>query len=70
MIEVVKIEFRDIEYMDYNEDIFYIIKREDFEEKYKKLIELSKNYDSFEEICDFINNNFILLDINEFIIKI
>lgn len=37
----------------------YIIKKdEDFEKKYEKLVELCGKYEYFDEVQDFINENF------------
>lgn len=39
-------------------DPFIVEKGENFEEKYNKLVEICKNYEDFQEIEDFINENF------------
>lgn len=72
MIEIVEIELKDICYYgDMVEfDRFYIIKEEDFEEKYKKLEHICKNYEDFEEIGEFVNNNFKTIDIEYRVIEV
>lgn len=72
MEKIIEIELKDICY--YNDDFvydkFYIIKEEDFEEKYKKLEYICKNYEDFEEIKEFINNNFKTIDVEYIVITI
>lgn len=45
------------------ENVFYIIKDKDFDIKYKQLQELLKNYETYQDIEDFIYINFNLVDL-------
>lgn len=65
MKEIIEIELKDICYYEdmFEYDKFYIIKEDDFEEKYKKLEYICKNYEDFEEIKEFVNNNFKTINI-------
>ena len=48
-----------------NDDIEYFVEIDDkFDEKIKKLEKLAKNYESYQEIEDFIYENFILVDMD------
>ena len=42
----------------------------DFEKKYKKLLKICKNYDDFQEIEDFIEENFEKIDFEKRTIEI
>ena len=72
MIEIVEIEIKDICYYEdmLEIDRFYVIKDDDFENKYKKLEHICKNYEDFEEIEEFVNNNFITIDIEYRVIEV
>lgn len=37
---------------------FIVIKDKNFEEKYNKFVKICKYYEDFQEVEDFINNNF------------
>ena len=58
--EYIVIQLKDMCY--YDDDFeyapFFVKKDKDFESKYKKLEKLCKNYECFDEIEEFINNNF------------
>lgn len=64
MIEIVEINLRDYEYNDFDYETFYIIKTKDFEKKYEQLMKIAKEYEDFQEVYDFIHNNFITIDID------
>lgn len=50
----------------YDDDFKYepiIVKKdEDFEKKYEGLVKVCKNYEDFNEIEEYINDNFIKMD--------
>lgn len=60
MNKYVKIQLKDICYYDddFEYEPFIVAKDENFEEKYNKLVEVCKNYEDFQEVEDFINENF------------
>lgn len=60
MKEYVRIQLKDICYYDYDFEYepFIVEKDENFEEKYNELVKVCKNYESFDEVEDFINKNF------------
>lgn len=64
MIEIAEINLRDYEYNDFDYETFHIIKTKDFEEKYEQLMKIAREYEDFQEVYDFINNNFITIDID------
>lgn len=64
MIEIVEINLRDYEYNDFDYETFYIIKTKDFEKKYEQLMKIAREYEDFQEVYDFIHNNFITIDID------
>ena len=72
MDKFVLIELKDICY--YDDDFEYepfIVKMDDgFEEKYKELESLCKSYDDFQDIEDFICDNFKKIEFDKRIIEI
>ena len=64
MNNYVIIQLKDICYYcdDFKYDPFIVEKNDDFEEKYNKLVKVCKNYESFDEVEDFINANFEKID--------
>lgn len=60
MNNIVMIQLKDICYYEdsYEFEPIFVIKEESFEEKYNKLVEICKNYEDFQEVEDFINENF------------
>ncbi len=60
MNNLVMIKIKDICYYDddFQYEPFIVEKDDEFEEKYNKLVEICKNYESFEEVEDFISENF------------
>lgn len=64
MKELVLIQLKDICYYDddFEYEPFLVEKNEDFEEKYKELVEVCNTYEQFDEVEDFIQENFIKLD--------
>lgn len=61
------IQLKDICYYDndFNYDPIIVKKEQDFEEKYNKFVKICKNYETFQEIEDFIYENFIQIEIEE-----
>lgn len=70
--EYVIIQLKDICYYgdDFEYEPFIVEKDNNFEEKYKKLVDICKNYESFDEVEDFIAENFIKLDFEKRIIEV
>lgn len=58
------IKFHDIDDIDFDYTII-VEKTDDFEEKYAELERLSESYDNFQEIEDFIYDNFNKLGYDE-----
>lgn len=69
MKELVYIKIKDICYYDDDFEYYPILveKCDDFEEKMKKLEEICKNYEDFQQVEDFISDNFykIIYEIRE-----
>ena len=65
MKDIVMIQLKDI--CNYNDDFEYepmfICKDADFEEKYNGLVDICKNYECFEDIADYINDNFNAINV-------
>lgn len=65
MQEIVCLQFE--EYENWGEGFDrYVIKEENFEEKLKELQELCYNYDNFQEVEDFIVDNFKEINIENY----
>lgn len=58
MQEIVCLEFQEYDSYGANGFTKYVIKDENFEKKLNELQELCYNYDNFQEIEDFIVDNF------------
>ena len=60
MDKYVRIQLKDMCYYgdDFEYEPFIVEKDKDFEEKYNKLVKVCENYESFDEVVDFINTNF------------
>lgn len=71
MKNIVCIKFREIENWDDNSGNFerYIIKDNNFNKNFKKLQKLMLTYDNFQEIEDFIFDNFQEIDLEEYTIE-
>lgn len=72
MKEYIIIQLKDICYYDddFEYEPFIVEKDENFEEKYKKLIKVCKNYNDFQEIEDFIYDNFKIINFEKRIIEV
>lgn len=73
MKEYVIIQLKDICYYDdddFKYEPFIVEKDENFEEKYKELIKVCKNYNDFQEVEDFIYNNFKIINFEKRIIEV
>ncbi|MCI6457267.1 MAG: hypothetical protein MSA56_06155 [Clostridium sp.] len=70
--EYVVIQLKDTEYYDddFQYEPFIVEKDEDFEEKFKKLMVVCHNYESFDEVEDFITENFTKLDFEKRVIGV
>lgn len=70
--EIIKIQLKDI--CSYNDDFeysaIYVAKDENFENKYEELVKICRNYDDFQEVEDFICENFKQVEVEEIIIEI
>jgi hypothetical protein len=65
MNNIVMIQLKDICYYEdsYEFEPIFVIKEENFEEKYSKLVEVCKNYEDYQEVEDFIYDNFKRIDV-------
>ena len=65
MNNIVMIQLKDICYYEdsYEFKPIFVIKEENFEEKYNKLVEVCKNYEDYQEVEDFIYDNFKKIDV-------
>lgn len=72
MDNYIRIQLKDIcHYGDgFEYEPFIVKKDKDFEEKYNKLVKVCKNYESFDEVEDFINTNFEKIDFETRYIKV
>ena len=72
MTDYVIIQLKDICYYDddFEYEPFIVEKDENFEEKYKKLIKVCKNYNDFQEVEDFIYDNFKIINFEKRIIEV
>lgn len=69
---IVAIRLKDMCYYedDFEYDTFYVKKDEKFEENYKKLTELCSTYEDFNEVEEFVKNNFQMVDVETLTIVI
>lgn len=65
MNNIVMIQLKDVCYYEdsYEFEPIFVIKEENFEEKYSKLVEVCKNYEDYQEVEDFIYDNFKKIDV-------
>lgn len=72
MKEYVIIQLKDICYYDddFEYEPFIVEKDKNFEEKYKELVKLCKNYNDFQEVEDFIYDNFKIINFEKRIIEV
>lgn len=72
MKEYIIIQLKDICYYDddFEYEPFIVEKDEKFEEKYKELVKVCKNYNDFQEVEDFIYNNFKIINFEKRIIEV
>lgn len=72
MKEYIIIQLKDICYYDddFEYEPFIVEKDENFEEKYNKLIKVCKNYNDFQEVEDFIYDNFKIINFEKRIIEV
>ena len=65
MNNIVMIQLKDICYYEdsYEFEPIFVIKEENFEEKHSKLVEVCKNYEDYQEVEDFIYDNFKKIDV-------
>lgn len=71
-MEYILIQLKDICYYDddFEYEPFLVKKDEKFEEKYKKLVNVCNNYEAFDEVEDFIHENFKTIEFEKRIIEI
>lgn len=67
------IQLKDLCY--YEDDFEYepfIVKADtpNFEENYKRLVDVCKNYDDFQDVIDFVNDNFTTINFEKRVIEI
>ena len=67
MKELVLIQLKDMCYYDddFEYEPFLVEKDKDFEEKYNELVKICNTYEQFDEVEDFIQENFIKLDFEQ-----
>lgn len=72
MKEYIIIQLKDMCYYDddFEYEPFIVEKDENFEEKYNKLIKVCKNYNDFQEVEDFIYDNFKIINFEKRIIEV
>ena len=72
MKELVLIQLKDLCYYDDNFEYkpFLVEKDKDFESKYKKLVKICNTYEQFDEVEEFIQENFIKLNFEKRTINI
>lgn len=72
MDKFVLIELKDICYYDddFEYEPFIVKKDKDFEKKYKELESLCENYDDFQDVEDFICDNFEKIEFDKRVIEI
>ena len=72
MKEYIRIQLKDCCYYDddFEYEPFIVEKDENFEEKYNKLIKVCKNYNDFQEVEDFIYDNFKIINFEKRIIEV
>ena len=73
MKEIVCLKLKDVEnyYTDYNNNDYnkYVIKDENFEKNLKGLKKIVQDYDNFQEVEEYISENFQEITIENYIIK-
>lgn len=71
-MEIIRIQLKDTCY--YDDDFeykpFYVIKDKHFEKQYDKLLDLCNDYENFQDIEDFIEENFTKIEIEERFIEV
>ena len=71
-MEIIRIQLKDV--CNYEDDFvyeaFYVIKDKNFEENYKKLVEICSYYDNFQDVVDFLEENFTKIEIEERFIEV
>lgn len=72
MKELVLIQLKDMCYYDddFEYEPFLVEKDKDFEKKYQELVKICNTYEQFDEVEDFIQENFIKLNFEQRIITI
>lgn len=72
MKEYIIIQLKDMCYYDddFEYEPFIVEKDENFEEKYKELIKVCKSYNDFQEVEDFIYDNFKIINFEKRIIEV
>lgn len=66
------IQIKDICYYDndFEYEPFLVEQDENFDEKYRRLVHICQNYDDFQEVEDFIEDNFTKVKFEKLIIEI
>lgn len=72
MKELVLIQLKDICYYDddFEYEPFLVEKNEDFEKKYQGLVNICQAYEAFDEVEDYISENFTKVEYEKRIIEI
>ena len=71
-MEYILIQLKDMCYYDddFEYEPFLVEKDKDFEKKYEELVKICNTYEQFDEVEDFIQENFVKLDFEQRIITI
>lgn len=71
-MEIVRIQLKDTSYYDddFQYDAFYVIKDKNFESNYNALVKLCGDYENFQDVEDFIYENFTTIKIEELEIEV
>lgn len=72
MEKLVLIQLKDICYYgdDFEYEPFLVVKDENFSKKYQKLKRICQSYESFDEVEDFITENFEKIEFEKRIIEV
>lgn len=71
-MEYILIQLKDICYYDddFEYEPFLLERDKDFEKKYEEFVKICKNYEEFDEVEDFIHENFNKIEFEKRIIEI
>lgn len=66
-MEIVRIQLKDINSYDddFKYSAVYVEKDNNFDKKYEEFVEICSNYEDFQEVEDFIHDNFKQIEVEE-----